>query len=394
MSNTAPGLRFPAGISNELFLRKYWQKRPLLMRAALPVDHFSLSAEELAGLACESEIESRLIIEHGEGNWELLHGPFGDADFADLPETHWTLLVQDVDKFLPQVARLIDDFGFVPGWRIDDVMISFATDQGGVGPHTDAYDVFLMQAEGRRRWRISEKQYTDEDLLPDLEQRILSNFETEQEWILEPGDILYLPPGVAHWGTAEGDCMTYSLGFRAPSQQELASDWFQYLVAQSGDRRLGDPADLQSSDLAALTAGVQDGAAQLLAQLPTTGSEDFQLWLGRFLTDPKPQFHIVPPDDEWNTADLADWLEQGHGLSRHPFARLAWARLPADRLVLFYQGENLLAPQSLGAAIRLIAEQRKIGNNGLIEIIKAVPAAAELLLQLINAGILEPAETP
>lgn len=394
MSITAPGLQFPAGIDGELFLRKYWQKRPLLMRAALPVDHFSLSAEELAGLACESEIESRLIIEHGKGNWELLHGPFGDADFADLPESHWTLLVQDVDKFLPQVARLIDDFGFVPGWRIDDVMISFATDQGGVGPHTDAYDVFLMQAEGRRRWRISEKQYTDEDLLPDLEQRILSNFEAEQEWILEPGDILYLPPGVAHWGTAEGDCMTYSLGFRAPSQQELASDWFQYLVAQSGDRRLGDPADLQSSDLAALTAGAQDGAAKLLAQLPTTGSEDFQLWLGRFLTDPKPQFHIVPPDDAWNTADLADWLEQGHGLSRHPFARLAWARVPTDRVVLFYQGENLLLPQPLGDAVRLIAEQRRIDNNGLIEIIKAVPAAAELLLQLINAGILEPAESP
>lgn len=394
MSITAPGLQFPAGIDGELFLRKYWQKRPLLMRAALPVDHFSLSAEELAGLACESEIESRLIIEHGKGNWELLHGPFGDADFADLPESHWTLLVQDVDKFLPQVARLIDDFGFVPGWRIDDVMISFATDQGGVGPHTDAYDVFLMQAEGRRRWRISEKQYTDEDLLPDLEQRILSNFEAEQEWILEPGDILYLPPGVAHWGTAEGDCMTYSLGFRAPSQQELASDWFQYLVAQSGDRRLGDPADLQSSDLAALTAGAQDGAAKLLAQLPTTGSEDFQLWLGRFLTDPKPQFHIVPPDDAWNTADLADWLEQGHGLSRHPFARLAWARVPTDRVVLFYQGENLLLPQPLGDAVRLIAERRRIDNSGLIEIIRAVPAAAELLLQLINAGILEPAESP
>lgn len=363
------------------------------MRAALPADSFKLTAEELAGLACEAEFESRLIIEHGDGNHELRHGPFGESDFAKLPQTRWTLLVQDVDKFLPEVAKLIDGFDFVPGWRIDDIMVSYATDQGGVGPHTDAYDVFLMQAAGRRCWRISERQYTDADLLPDLEQRILSHFDTDQEWVLEPGDILYLPPGVAHWGTAEGACMTYSLGFRAPSQQELASDWFQHLVSISDQQRLTDPNDLRSDSPAELTSGVCDQAAQLLKSLPTTASDDFQRWLGRYLTDPKPQFHIVPPEKAWSIIDLTDWLAtQAGGLSRHPFARLAWAHASEDRVIFFYQGESLSQPQGLLETIRLVAENRRIECSRIAEVLSTAPAAAQLLLLLINEGILEPVE--
>ena len=363
------------------------------MRAALPADSFELTAEELAGLACEPEFESRLIIEHTDGSRELRHGPFDDADFAKLPPTHWALLVQDVDKFLPQVAKLVDHFDFVPGWRIDDIMVSFATDQGGVGPHTDAYDVFLMQAAGRRRWCISERQYTEEDLLPDPEQRILSHFDTDQEWVLEPGDILYLPPGVAHWGTSEGDCMTYSLGFRAPSQQELASDWFQHLVSISDQKRLADADDLRSDSPAELTSGVCDRAAQLLNALPTTASKDFQLWLGRYLTDPKPQFHIVPPQKAWSMIEFTDWLAtRAGGLSRHPFARLAWARTSDDGLVLFYQGESLSQPQAMLETIRLVSEHRRIECGRIAAVLGTTPAAAELLLLLINQGILEPVE--
>ena len=291
-------LQFPAGIDRDGFLRDYWQRRPLLLRAALPPDSFPVSPEELAGLACETEFESRLIVEHPPASRELRHGPFDEGDFAALPETRWTLLVQDVDKYLPQVARLLDSFDFVPGWRMDDIMISYATDQGGVGPHTDAYDVFLMQALGRRRWRLSHRHYTDADLIPGLEQRILAHFETDEEWVLEPGDILYLPPGVAHWGIAEGDCMTYSLGFRSPSQQEIAADWFQYLVALTGETRLTDPRDLRVDSPAELTRGVQLHAAQLLADLPGTGSQAFRLWLGGYLTESKPQFQILPPDDQ------------------------------------------------------------------------------------------------
>mgnify|MGYP001813891421 CR=1 FL=1 len=394
MNTTRPTLKLPADIDQETFLRDYWQKRPLLMRAALPVDSFSLAPDELAGLACEPEFESRLIIEQADGPWIVRHGPFGEDDFAGLPESRWTLLVQVVDKYLPEVARLMDSFHFVPSWRIDDIMVSYATDQGGVGPHTDAYDVFLMQAQGRRRWRISEKQYTDADLIPGLEQRILSRFETDADWVLEPGDVLYLPPGIAHWGTAEGDCMTYSLGFRAPSQLELVADWFQHLVSLGDDRRLSDPQNLSSDSLAELTSGVYEQAEQLLDTLPNTGSRDFQLWLGCYLTEPKAQFQILPPEHPWSAKELTDSLARDGGLSRHPFARLAWASLSEDEVVLFCQGESLLQPASVRAAVQQIAERRQFGAGEIAELLTAAPAVSELLLWLINQGVLEDPGNP
>ena len=208
MNGSGDRLRLPQGLDGETFLRDYWQKQPLLMPAALPTQSFTLTPDELAGLACEPQFESRLILEDEEGLWEVRQGPFAEADFAALPESHWTLLVQDVDKYVSDTVSLIEAFDVVPDWRIDDVMISYATDRGGVGPHSDAYDVFLMQASGRRRWRISDRHYAESDLLPGIDQRILARFHTAQEWVLEPGDVLYLPPGVAHWGTAEGPCMT------------------------------------------------------------------------------------------------------------------------------------------------------------------------------------------
>jgi len=385
----APALNFPPGIDREIFLREYWQKRPLLMRAAVPVDSFRLTPDELAGLACEPEFESRLIIEHGSQDWEVRHGPLSDTDFAALPDSHWTLLVQDVDKYLPDVARLIDGFDFVPSWRIDDIMVSYATDQGGVGPHTDAYDVFLMQAAGRRRWRLSYRQYGDQDLLPELEQRILSNFDTDEDWVLEPGDILYLPPGVAHWGTAKDECMTYSLGFRAPNQHELASDWFQHLVALAGEQRLQDPDDLYMDSLTELTEGARNEAAKLLDSLPSTQTVDFQLWLGRYLTEPKPQFQILPPDDTWDATDLQNWIALGGALVRHPFARVAWASLNDGRVALFSQGESLLQPDSARELFKHLAERRRLDATDLTTLLATSPVAAATLLSLRNEGLLE-----
>ncbi len=393
VSKPKPGLVLPEQLDHRSFLRDYWQKRPLLMRAALPVDSFRLSAEELAGLACEEEFESRLIIEQADGAWSLRHGPFAADDFTTLPDSRWTLLVQDVDKYLPQVADLIDTFDFIPGWRIDDIMISYATDRGGVGPHADAYDVFLMQAQGRRRWRISDRTYTDADHVPGLEQRILSHFETTQEWVLDAGDVLYLPPGVAHWGTAEGDCMTYSLGFRAPSQIELASDWFQHLLSLGSERRLEDPEDLGDAGRTELTAGVFERAADLVDGLPAAGSRPFRLWLGCYLTEPKPQFQILPPERPWRAGDLEAWLARGAGLHRHPHARTAWARLSDDEVALFYQGEVLVQHAGPLVAARQIAEQRQLGAGDCIQLIAAEPGARDLLLQLINEGVLEPRET-
>ena len=357
------------------------------MRGALPAELFALEADELAGLACEPECEARIVIQSGS-DWTLRHGPFDEATFAALPETGWTLLVQDVDKFVPEVAEVIDLFGFVPTWRIDDIMVSYASDQGGVGPHSDAYDVFLIQARGKRRWRVSALDYTDADLLPGLEQRILARFETTDEWVLEPGDILYLPPGLAHWGIAEGECMTWSLGFRTPNRQELAGDWFQYLVGMADETRLQDPRELPADSLAELTEAVQAGAARLLAELPGTDSEAFRSWLGCHLTEPKPQFQVTPRDHPLRRDRLLDWIAQGGGLRRHPFARLAWRRLHEGGVELFCQGEAQMLPDALQPLVKWLCERRRLDNATLARFARATDPP-DLLLQLVNEGLLE-----
>jgi 50S ribosomal protein L16 3-hydroxylase len=385
---TSPStLRLPDGIDRQRFLDEIWQRRPLLMRGALAPGSFTLSPDELAGLACEAEVESRLVVQHGERDWQVRHGPFDDADFAALPAQRWTLLVQDVDKFVPAVAGLLDQFDFVPTWRIDDIMVSYAADGGGVGPHTDAYDVLLVQASGRRRWRISYADTTDAALLPGLEQRILAEFATDEEWVLQPGDILYLPPGVAHWGTADGDCMTYSIGFRSPSRRELAADWFQWLVEQADDTRLRDPAGLAVDDLTRITAPAVAEAAALLATLPDAHSASFANWLGCFFTEPKPQFQIEPPPDPWDRDRLRQRLAQARPLHRHPWARLNWMQDGDGQVRLFCQGESSTWPAPCRDLAAYLAKRRLL-DCALLRAHANGPGAA-LLLRLLNDGVLE-----
>ncbi len=214
------------GISPKQFLKEYWQKKPLLIRQAIPHFEGLLDGNELAGLACEEDVQSRLV-SLSRGKWQLEDGPFPEKRFSTLPKSNWTLLVQGVNHHLPEAAELLKLFNFIPHARLDDLMVSFAPNGGGVGPHFDSYDVFLLQGQGKRRWRIS--QQTDLSLVEDAPLRILQNFETEQEYLLEAGDMLYLPPHVAHWGVAVGDCMTYSIGFRAPSAQELGIQFLSFL---------------------------------------------------------------------------------------------------------------------------------------------------------------------
>jgi 50S ribosomal protein L16 3-hydroxylase len=200
----------------ETFLRDYWQKKPLLIRQAYPGFELPIDGDELAGLALEEEVESRIVLEHGKTPWELRHGPFDEQTFSQLPESHWTLLVQAVDQWVPEIHELLQDFQFIPGWRLDDIMISYASDKGSVGPHFDYYDVFLLQGMGKRRWRIGQHCDSGSELVEGTPLKLLRNFETTDEWVLEPGDMLYIPPGIAHWGIAEGECITCSIGFRAP----------------------------------------------------------------------------------------------------------------------------------------------------------------------------------
>lgn len=213
------------------FLSEYWQKKPLLIKQALPGFNSPVSAEELAGLACDADVESRIVLEKdGLHPWELRTGPFQESDFAHLPETHWTLLIQDIEKHLPELCWITDLFDFIPDWRMDDLMISYAADQGSVGPHLDAYDVFLLQAEGKRHWKINTDTTSPLEKLSDTALDIISNFNSEQDWIVEPGDLLYLPPGVAHFGIATGECITCSIGFRAPSHVDMVQHFMDLIL--------------------------------------------------------------------------------------------------------------------------------------------------------------------
>lgn len=212
------------GLSPQEFLKKHWQKKPLLIRQAFPDFKDLLTPDELAGLALEPDCHARLVFEKGKKPWRVEKGPFEEGRFSTLPKTHWSLLVSRVNEYLDQAARLLETFDFIPHWRLDDLMISFAPPQGTVGPHVDSYDVFLVQGMGRRHWQIQENY--DPTLVSGADLRVLKNFKPEESWELFPGDLLYLPPGVAHYGVALEDCMTYSIGFRAPSHRNLLSDLF------------------------------------------------------------------------------------------------------------------------------------------------------------------------
>ena len=210
-------------ISEEEFLTDYWQKKPLLIKQALPNFISPIAPNELAGLSLEEEFESRLITGSTTSNqWSLTNGPFTENTFTQLPEQDWTLLVQGVDRFVDEVHELIKQFDFIPRWRFDDVMISYAAKGGSVGPHFDYYDVFLLQGSGMRRWHISGKHCELDNYLNNVPLRIMDKFESEQVFDVEPGDVLYVPPKVAHHGVSlDDECTTLSFGYRAYSTQEL-----------------------------------------------------------------------------------------------------------------------------------------------------------------------------
>ncbi len=207
---------------SEDFIKNYWQKRPCLFKQAFVDLKSPISPEELAGLACEEEVYSRMVLEKGDaGPWQPRYGPFTEADFLALPESHYSFLVSECEKWIPEFSELLELFRFIPRWRVDDVMVSYAPTGGSVGPHTDEYDVFLVQLYGHRNWKYTNQRIDNPALLPGLDLAIMQDFKADQDHILEPGDMLYLPPGVAHHGIAVDACMTCSVGFRAPTATEV-----------------------------------------------------------------------------------------------------------------------------------------------------------------------------
>lgn len=344
-------LQLLGGLTAREFLRDYWQKKPLLVRKAFTDFESPIDADELAGLALEEEVESRLVLEQGERPWELRRGPFTEQTFAELPERDWTLLVQAVDQFVPEVAELLEHFRFLPSWRIDDVMISFAAPGGSVGPHFDNYDVFLLQGMGKRNWKIGQVCDSDSPLIAHADLRILADFEQSDEWTLEPGDMLYLPPRLAHYGVAENDCLTYSVGFRAPSAAEVLTHFTDFLSQFLPDEERYSDADAEPArDPHQIQRDSLDRLKALLSE--HMGDERLLLtWFGQFMTEPR--YPELVSGEALTEEDLLDSLEQGAILIRNPSARMAWSEVDDD-LLLFASGQSRLLPGHLRELLKLV----------------------------------------
>jgi 50S ribosomal protein L16 3-hydroxylase len=377
-------LQLLGGLTAREFMRDYWQKKPLLIRQAIPDFESPISPDELAGLALEEEIESRLVIEHGAHPWELRRGPFAEDAFAELPERDWTLLVQAVDQFVPEVAELLEAFKFLPKWRIDDVMVSFAVPGGGVGPHYDNYDVFLLQGYGKRRWQVGQMCDSDSPMLQHADLKILAEFVKTEEWVLEPGDMLYLPPRLAHCGTAEDDCMTYSVGFRAPSAAEVLTHFTDFLGQFLPDEeRYSDADAVPTSD----PTQIQRDALDRLKALLTEHMSDERLlmtWFGQFMTEPK--YPELIAGIEIDAEAFLASLDNGAILVRNPSARMAWSEV-GDDLVLFASGQSRLLSDSLRELLKLVcaADALHIENLGPW---LANDEARNLLVELVKQGSL------
>ncbi|MEY4160704.1 MAG: hypothetical protein RLZZ136_1325 [Pseudomonadota bacterium] len=366
-----------------LFLRDYWQKQPLLIRQAWPEWVNPLEPDELAGLACEDQIESRLIVQT-DRSWSLEHGPFAESRFAQLGAQPWTLLVQAVDHHVPDVADLITPFRFVPNWRIDDVMVSYASDQGGVGPHSDQYDVFLVQGLGRRRWQLGALCDADTPLLPHADLRLLADFTPTQEWVLEPGDILYVPPGMAHNGVALGDdCMTYSIGFRTPSRHDLLMGWCDHLAeAMPDEDRYADPDLQQQSNPGEISA---TAIAQMHAMVTEALADRaaFARWFGEHSSAPKYPDIDWQPDAPLTEEQVRNVLGNSPLLTRNPASRFSFIRQGTDAVHLFVDG----ASYDCGAETRAFAEQLCAQDQWVSEADSAPPKALiALITALFNQG--------
>jgi len=322
-------------IDEREFLDRYWQRQPLLIKGAVRGFQAPMSPEELAGLAMEEDIDSRIVSHDGEC-WRLEHGPFQAEDYDR--DDRWTLLVQGVDRWLPEVAELRHCVAFLPSWRFDDIMVSYAVDGGSVGPHFDRYDVFLLQGTGQRLWRLGD---LCDERTPRLDHdslHLLESFNTVQEYLLEPGDVLYIPPGIAHWGIAQGECMTYSLGFRAPKVTDLLARLTDSLLeGLPSESLLTDPKSGAAGRPGEITPAHITNARNLL--IDTIKTIDDGRWLGEVVTDNQQAEPVYPLSED--TAS---------GVCLSPGARVAWSEA-TEGLWVFAGGISAPFPSELAESL-------------------------------------------
>jgi 50S ribosomal protein L16 3-hydroxylase len=370
-------------LTPESFLADYWQQRPLVVRQAFPGFQSPVSAEELAGLSCEVDVNSRIVIEKGgEHPWQTFYGPMDEAVFQGLPDTHWSLLVNDVEKHLPQLAWLLDCFRFIPEWCIDDLMISYAPEGGSVGPHLDRYDVFILQAQGHRHWQIHSRDVAPDNRVPDTDMDIQKEFEAEQDWLLGPGDMIYIPPGVSHYGVATDDCLSFSIGFRAPSHAEMLQDFVGFISqGRPAEVNFSDPRLVVQQHANEITPATLDSVREVLGKYLQADPPGLSRWFGRFISDVKTD---IIPEAGQAVADFSNLLVTHPVLARPPASHYAFSR-EGQRALLFVDGDDF--DVSVGFAETLCAH-REIELRTLAAIMTA--AEQQLLLNLFNTGKLSP----
>ena len=380
------------GLSPAGFMRRHWQKKPLRVRGALDPSAFGASPGEIFALAAQDGVESRLVERAADGRWKLRHGPFARRALPPLARPGWTLLVQGVDLHLEAAHRLLRRFRFIPGVRLDDLMVSYASAGGGVGPHVDSYDVFLLQVAGQRRWRIgADARAKQLPLRDDVPLRMLAQFEPADEWLLEPGDMLYLPPGWAHDGVAEGSgCMTASIGFRSPSADDLASALLERVAdglqdaprkgrndgARAGSGTLyRDAGQAATETPAAVPPALQRFAGRSVAQA-LADPRRLERALGEWLCEPKAQVVFEPASPR----DCAARLKQGVRLDRR-------TRMAYDPRHVYINGESYRASGVDARLMRTLADERRLA----VAAVKHASAAArDLLTEWRDAGWLHP----
>jgi len=345
--------KHPAGLDIAAFMRRHWQREPLLVRGAFPGFADPLAPREVLALATHADASARLV-RHRGASWSLEHGPFSPSRFKQLPRRDWTVLVQDTNHFSARADELLACFDFIPHARIDDVMVSYAVPGGSVGPHVDSYDVFLLQGQGKRRWQISAQR--DHAFVPGVDLKILERFVPEAEYLLEAGDMLYLPPGVAHHGVAETECLTWSIGFRAPTDAELTAAFLDFLRDRPvPDDQYRDPGAAAARHPGEIPAELIAHAGRVMESIRWSAVE-VREFAGRFLSEPKPHVFFSPPRKPLTRVRFAREAARD-GMALDPRSRLVFSGT-----IFFLNGEEVEAPAKARAALQQLADERTLAG--------------------------------
>ncbi|TCS42472.1 cupin domain-containing protein [Reinekea marinisedimentorum] len=360
------------------FLNNHWQQSPLLVRQALTVDNL-ISKEDLFSLAQEAEVESRIIIGDPKAdNWDLQHGPFDQDTYDDLPETHWTLLVQAVDHWLENIREVLQSFSFLPRWRVDDIMISYSPQHGGVGPHYDLYDVFLIQLQGNRIWRAGQLCDDETDVIDGLPVKVISDFQEQDSWEMSPGDMLYLPPGIAHWGESLTESITLSVGFRAPSDSEFITDFGYFLSEKVSE--FSRYSDQKIKDRSASPYQIRQEDVDRLKQIMLRYQDSDELlasWLGQYMTEPKYDDTATENENMEMAQFVRQW--QANTLYKNPSSRMAYCEG-----MLFADGQDFETTLSF-ETLNLICQLDTLHYSAAKDFSDV--RAHNLMWQLLTAGV-------